>query len=96
MTKITTPSFAIFAIVTPMAPEIVDLRADEPTVKAVEPRPPKLSRQFRFASSATSPAIPSIKDARNTHKSLHATGTNVDQLGKTGTVFAGQPLDAKR
>ncbi|KAL2635484.1 hypothetical protein R1flu_006963 [Riccia fluitans] len=40
MTKITAPSFAIFAIATPMAPEIVDLRADEPTVKAVEPDPP--------------------------------------------------------
>ncbi|KAL2628579.1 hypothetical protein R1flu_013265 [Riccia fluitans] len=30
MTKISAPSFAIFAITTPMAPKIVDLRADEP------------------------------------------------------------------
>ncbi|KAL2613221.1 hypothetical protein R1flu_024913 [Riccia fluitans] len=67
-----------------------------PTMKAVEPGPPKLSRQFRSASFVTSPAIPSIKDARNTHRSLQVTGTNVDQLGKTGTVFAGQPPGAKR
>ncbi|KAL2610319.1 hypothetical protein R1flu_028892 [Riccia fluitans] len=42
MTKTTAPSFAIFAIATPMAPEIIDLRADEPAVKAVESRTPQI------------------------------------------------------
>ncbi|KAL2633368.1 hypothetical protein R1flu_004847 [Riccia fluitans] len=42
MTKTTAPSFATFTIATPMAPEIVDLRASEPTVKAVEPGTPQI------------------------------------------------------
>ncbi|KAL2652067.1 hypothetical protein R1flu_020195 [Riccia fluitans] len=83
MMKITIPSFSIFAIAAPTAPEIVDLRADEPAVKAGNPA----NYPGSSVLLATSPAIPSFKDARNTHRSLQVTGTNVDKLGKMGTVF---------
>ncbi|KAL2607421.1 hypothetical protein R1flu_025994 [Riccia fluitans] len=95
MTKTTAPSFATFAIATPMAPEIVDLRADEPQQsRPWNPDPPNCpGSSVLLLCSQVRPYLPSMMPGIRTKVCRLPEPTS---SCKTGTVFAGQPPGAKR